>query len=416
MKILKISTIMIGSILMMLLGIVAWVWTQIQLPTNIDASKVAPRGDLVLSDFYVPPQTLPQDPGVLVRQEAMEGSAVLAEAAENIRIMYSSTEGLSGADRNVVSGTLYIPEGETPAGGWPLLVWSHGTVGIGDTCAPSYVGRGVRDSRYLNPWLKKGYAIAASDYQGLGTPGTHPYMDARTMAFNNLDLIRAVQSTNFPLNDKVVIAGQSQGATGALASASYAESYAPDVEIGGIIATGIPYFSYSVIWNLVSKSDPDEVSASLPLSLYMLVFAEMLDPDFKLEAIVSEEAQSVVTEIDQSCVFDFIEATQNADLSSSNTFVSSPDFELIKVFSRTNLPALGIKVPVFTGSGTEDQITPITMQRQFIADACEAGANISAKIYKGANHNEGLLQSTMDAKAFADRVLSGGDVEVTCTR
>lgn len=414
MKILKISAIAIGSILIVLVGFVAWVWSQIQLPADIDASHAVPRGDVVLSEFFVPPGNPPQDPGVLVRQKVLEGSAVLAEASENIGIMYSSTEGLSGAERNVVSGALYLPAGEPPEEGWPLLVWSHGTVGIGDRCAPSFAGRGERDPQYLNPWLEKGYAIAASDYQGLGTPGTHPYMDARTMAFNNLDLIRAVQSAEFPLSDKVVIAGQSQGATGALASASYAESYAPDIDIGGIIATGIPHFSYSIIWDLASKSDPDEVSASLPLSLYMLAFAEMLDPDFELDTIISDKAKPVVSEIDQTCVFDFIGASQNAGLSSSNTFVSRPDLELIKVFSRTNLPHIGIQIPVFAGSGTADKITPIAMQLAFIADACEAGANISAKTYSGANHNEGLLQSTLDAQSFADTVLSGGDIEVTC--
>ena len=294
------------------------------------------------------------------------------------------------------------------------MVWSHGTVGIGDRCTPSYAGRGERDPKYLNPWLELGYAIAASDYQGLGTPGTHPYMDARTMAFNNLDLVRAVQSGNFPLNDKVVIAGQSQGATGALATASYANSYAPEVDLGGIIATGIPHFSYNIIWDLAANADPDEVSASLPLSLYMLAFAEMLEPDFELEAIVSKKAEPVVSDIDQMCVFDFIKASQNAGLSSANTFLSRPDFALIKVFSRTSLPEMGIRTPVFAGSGTEDKITPISMQRQFVADACAAGANISAKTYDGANHNEALLQSTLDAQRFAEKVLSGGSPEVTC--
>ncbi len=414
MKLLKIASMAVFGLLLLLIATVVWAWTQIQVPTNIDASNATPRGDFSLSEFYVPPQNLPENPGVLIRQEALEGPAVLAEAGENIRIIYSSTEGLGGTDRNVVSGALYLPAGKPPEGGWPLLIWSHGTVGISDLCTPSYAGRGERDPKYLNPWLEQGYAIAASDYQGLGTPGTHPYMDARTMAFNNLDLIRTVQSADFPLSDRALIAGQSQGATGALASASYAGSYAPEVDLGGIIATGVPHFSYRVIWDLVTNLDPNEVSASLPLSLYMLAFAEMLDPDFELEAIVSDKARPVVSDIDQTCVFDLIEASQNAGLSSSNTFVNRPDFELIKVFSRTNLPEMDIQIPIFAGSGTDDKITPLAMQQEFIADACAAGANISAKTYPGANHNEGLLQSTLDAQRFADTVLSGGKVQVTC--
>lgn len=414
MKFVKIGSITIVGLLLLLLAIATWIWINIHVPENIEASARPSRGDTVLSDFYVPPATLPDTTGVLIRQEEMEGAPVLAKAGTNLRILYSSTEGLGGKARNAVSGALYLPEGDPPEGGWPLLIWSHGTVGIGDRCAPSYAGRGERDHSYLNPWLEQGYAIAASDYQGLGTPGTHPYMDARTMAFNNLDLIRAVHSADFPLSGKVVIAGQSQGATGALATASYAASYAADVELGGVIATGIPHFSSSVIWDLVSNSDPDAVSASLPLTLYMLTFTEMLDLDFRLEDILSDKAKPVVSGINDTCVFDFIETSQNAGLSSGNTFVSRSEFALLKVLSRTRLPDMGFQTPVFAGSGTTDKITPFSMQREFIADACAAGVRISASTYTGANHNEGLLQSISGAQHFAKTVLSGGSVQSTC--
>lgn len=415
MKIVKRGGITLTALSVVLLALAAWVWSNIHVPENVKESSAPSRGDTVLSDFYVPPATMPDDPGVLIRQEPIEGAPVLDGAGTNLRILYSSTEGLGGQAKNVISGALYLPKGDPPEGGWPLLVWSHGTVGIGDLCAPSYDGRGERDPKYLNPWLEKGYAIAASDYQGLGTPGTHPYMDARTMAFNNLDLIRALQSSDFPLSDKVVIAGQSQGATGALATASHAEAYAPDVNLGGVIATGIPHFSPSVIWDLVSNGDPDAVSASVPLTLYMLTFTEMLDPDFRLEGILSDKAKPVVSEINDTSVFDFIEASQIAGLSSGNTFESRPEFGLLKVFSRTDLPDMGFKTPVFAGSGTEDKITPFWMQQEFISDACAAGASISATTYDGANHNEGLLQSTQDAQKFADTILSGGSVETTCS-
>jgi len=105
---------------------------------------------------------------------------------------------------------------------------------------------------------------------------------------------------------------------GALATASYAAGYAPDVELGGVIATGITHFSWRVAWVLAANSDRDEVSASLPLplSLYMLTFAEMLDPEFRLDAIISDAARPVVEQINQGCIFEFMEATKNAELSS----------------------------------------------------------------------------------------------------
>ncbi|MFK7842509.1 MAG: lipase family protein [Sphingorhabdus sp.] len=400
----------------MVVGIAFWVSAKIYVPSELPEASAPPRGDVLLSEFYAQPSSLPQTAGVMVRQETLEGEATLASAGENLRIMYSSTEGLSGKGISVISGALFLPEGNPPEGGWPLLVWSHGTVGIGDVCAPSYSGRGERDRTYLNPWLEQGYAIVASDYQGLGVSGTHPYMDARTMAFNNLDLIRAVHSGDFPLSKKVVIAGQSQGATGAIATASYADEYAPEVDLAGVIATGIPHLSYGVVLDMVRNANPDEVSASLGLSLYMLTMTEMVDPEFKMEAILSDEAKSVIGDIGQVCVFDLISKTQNAGLTSRKAFKSRSEFPLIKAFSRMRVPDLGFDTPIFAGSGTADKITPFPMQQAFLADACSAGARIAAITYPDANHNQGLLQSSKDAQEFAATVMSGGEIENTCPR
>ena len=71
------------------------------------------------------------------------------------------------------TGTLFLPKGRAPRGGWPVISWAHGTSGLGDRCAPSVVGPALpqRDRPYLANWMRQGYAIVASDYAGLGTPG-----------------------------------------------------------------------------------------------------------------------------------------------------------------------------------------------------------------------------------------------------
>ena len=234
------------------------------------------------------------------------------------------------------------------------------------------------------------------------------------MAYNNLDLIRAVQSGDFPLSKKVVIAGQSQGATGAIATASYADEYAPELDLVGVIATGIPHLSYGVVLDMVRNSDPDEVSASLALSLYMLAMTEMIDPEFKMDTILSDDAKSVIGDIGQICVFDLISKTQSAELTSRKTFQSRSEFPLIKAFSRMQVPDLGFDTPIFAGSGTADKITPFAMQQAFLSDACSAGARIAATTYQNANHNQGLLQSTNEAQAFAETVMTGGEIENIC--
>lgn len=258
---------------------------------------------------------MPNVAGKMIRQEPLPPVQNIPGAAENIRLLYSSTDGIVDQGLIAVSGSLHLPEGDAPAGGWPLLIWSHGTVGIGDQCAPSWTVKSGRDLTYLTYWLNRGYAVAASDYQGLGTAGTHPYMAVRPMAYNNLDLVRAVQSAGYSVSDAVVVAGQSQGASAAISTAIFAPNYAPDIDLRAIIATGVPYFSDAVLKAMAASEDPDAVDPILALTVYGLTLTELVDPDFRLRDIVTDAAWPIVSQVGNACVWDFIDATMQAGLS-----------------------------------------------------------------------------------------------------
>ncbi len=69
------------------------------------------------------------------------------------------------------------PRGKPPKHGWPVVSWAHGTTGIADACAPSRDPKGPYTfyaAKQFGAWLKAGYAVANTDYEGLGTPGVHP--------------------------------------------------------------------------------------------------------------------------------------------------------------------------------------------------------------------------------------------------
>ncbi len=59
----------------------------------------------------------------------------LPSAAKNLLVLYQS-EDPKGAPV-AVSGTISIPKGKPPAGGWPVITWTHGTVGLAAVCGPS---------------------------------------------------------------------------------------------------------------------------------------------------------------------------------------------------------------------------------------------------------------------------------------
>ena len=59
------------------------------------------------------------------------GTDALKGASRNELLLYRST-GLAGEDI-VVSGSLALPKGKAPKGGWPLITYAHGTTGAADS-------------------------------------------------------------------------------------------------------------------------------------------------------------------------------------------------------------------------------------------------------------------------------------------
>src|SRR3984893_2417396 len=147
------------------------------------AANSAPllTGDGGTPAFYAWSGELDGQPGKILRQEP--GTVDLANASQSVRILYISTDGLDGKRKVAVSGVLYVPKGVAHKNGWPLIAWAHGTVGVADVCAPSFGGRSERDLTYLNFWLQQGYAIVATDYQGLGGRGCSRLGGQQTESF-----------------------------------------------------------------------------------------------------------------------------------------------------------------------------------------------------------------------------------------
>ena len=88
-------------------------------------------------------------------------------------------------------------------------------------------GRCSSDYAYplLQRWLKAGYAVVRTDYEGLGTPGAHPYLIGRSEGHSVLDAVRAARRLDTRLGKRVVISGHSQGGQPALWAASLAPKY-----------------------------------------------------------------------------------------------------------------------------------------------------------------------------------------------
>lgn len=384
--------------------------------TMKDASEwdSAILGDGGVSEFYVFDGELPEAPGRILRSEPLDKRQALSGAAKNIRILYSSTEGLEGSRITAVSGVLYLPQGDAPEGGWPLMAWTHGTVGIADICAPSWNGRQQQDMDYLNFWLGQGFAIVASDYQGLGTPGTHPYLGTRPAAYSNLDIIRAVQEADYPVSSGVVLIGQSQGAGAAVATASYAPQYASDVNIRGVVATGVPYFSPAALVALNESRPPDQPDPMLGYNFLAMTLAEQIEPDFSMREYVSDEAWPVASMVTNTCYAQIRERTVEEGLSYNQAFTKSPSEVLGRAFAQMGFPDMNIAAPIFLGTGSLDRDTPQRMQAAFMRDACAAGTVVEAHLYTDLDHRQVVPGSTGESLPFVQAAFAGDAIKGNC--
>lgn len=370
-------------------------------------------GDSYLSNFYVYEGNL-EVPGKLLRQEPLQPHQSNPGAARNIRLLYTSTDGIDGQDLLPVSGVLFLPEGTAPEGGWPLMAWTHGTVGIADICAPSWNGRQEQDRSHLKFWLKQGYAVVASDYQGLGTRGTHPYLATRPEAYSNLDIIRAVQSSGFPVSNSVVLFGQSQGAGAAFATAAYAPDYAPDVNIVGAVATGVPFFSPEALVVLQESRPPDRVDPLLGYNLLALSLVQRMNPEFKLADYVSDDVLPIAESVQNTCHKDIKEKVVAEKLTYNRVFKKQPTEHLVNAFSKMGYPTLTLGVPTFVGTGGKDKDTPPRMQAALVTRACKAGSTIKFKLYPNLDHRGVVPGSTKDTLPFVKAAFAGEKIEGNC--
>ncbi len=377
------------------------------------------QGDGRVSAFYSVQGNLPAQPGQLIRAEPLPPTLGLSEAAYQFRILYTSTDGVSGEGTVAVSGAVFVPKGLPPQGGWPVIAWAHGTEGVADVCAPSWAGRSYRDVRYLNTWLDQGFVIVATDYQGLGTPGPHPYQNTRPEAYSVLDSVRSilyspVNVENKLLANKVVIIGQSQGGGAAFSATGYAPTYAPDLNVLGTVATGMPNLTLSGL-TAPPTTDPNVVDPPLAYNFYLILMGQQYQPNLNGAEVVTPAALPLLEQARTECVYPLETDVSQLELTDAATLVPGGLAQaLTPIVQRIVYTTLKFKVPVFTGTGGKDVDVPTASQLALIANTCAAGSTLESHFYPDQDHNGTLNISLADSIPFVQKLLAGKQIVSTC--
>lgn len=327
----------------------------------------------------------------------------LNEAAQQYLIHYASVSGVDGKTSRQDTAAVFLPYGKTPEGGWPVVVWAHGTVGVANDCAPSLNVRTDRDKQYLNTWLSLGYAVVAPDYAGLGSAGLHHYLNARGEAWSILDGVRAAMKT-YPLRNELILVGQSQGAHAAFATAGYQPQYAPELNIRATVLTGTPYFDKNTtaadILPPVNGATQAKGDPKIPYIFYIYLSAADINGKLNATDYFQDTALPYLEKAQKLCINPLTQQTMEANLNAATTLKPAVESLLSSSIGSMLYPTLKISHPVFIGIGSNDINVPTAMQLRFADAVKRSGTQAEVHLYEGLDHSGTVNPSLRDSIPF----------------
>jgi len=350
-------------------------------------------------------------PGTLVTAHDLTESAALPSAARNERITYMS-ENVSG-EPILVSGTVAIPDAPAPSGGWPVISWAHGTTGVADACAPSAdtPNGPVHDtvelvSKTLDKWVGSGYVVVQTDYEGIGTPGGHPYMNGTSEANAVTDIVRAAGQVDENVGKDWFAVGHSQGGQAVVFTSAIGPDRAPELNLKGAVSIA-PGNGTGKIPQMVATGDP-LMAPGVPFVPIILLGVQAVDPTIVPEELLTDQAQPLLEAARTGCL-SAVRAVPPVPV--DQIFREGADLTpLAANLDRQELATVTPQVPMLFAQGTADALVSVASTTAAVDDFCSKGSEIEFQTYEGADHRGAIAASYDDAKDFATRMLAGDAV------
>jgi pimeloyl-ACP methyl ester carboxylesterase len=383
-------------------------------PGRPSGSAAAPAAapDVPPASFYRLPEPLPPGrPGALIRSLPIAGSPQVP-GSRAWAILYHS-HSPDGGDVPV-SGTVLAPPGPAPAGGRPVLAWGHGSSGLADRCAPSHFGFGAggafgpAGNVLLGQLLERGLVVAATDYQGLGTPG--PARAAIGLAAGHavLDAARAArQLTNAGASGRVLLAGHSEGGHAALWAAELAPAYAPELQVAGAAALA-PGADLAALVRLAGARPAGLASAAMYL---VVAWSDAYHLPPSALSVLLAAGRAAVARVRGSCIGDLAAGPPVAAVRPTDLLKVAPWPALLE----RNTPGhAATKVPLLVAQGSNDERVPSASNHSLAARLCRADDRVQLRPYPNVDHMGILDAAGDDLLAWLGNRLTGRPARSTC--
>lgn len=333
----------------------------------------------------------PKDAGNLLSSKAIANLdpvlAAVAGRADQITYRSFSLNGKAV----VVSGALLTPKGKAPVGGWPVVSWGHGSSGTNDKCAPSTVLN--QDGKidlygyggFLAELLKAGYAVVATDYEGLGTPGEHPYIIADSEARGMIDAVRAGGQADANLSKTWFAVGHSQGGQAAIAAGELSSSWGQGLEFEGTVGLA-PVTNVGAAYYYGSPGPVDR-------GFYLLALQGLRTqhPDLKYEDYLGEQALKLLPETQKECTFKIWQDFSANFGDKLNDFQFTPQspqaaLALQPLLDTQSVPRGHTPGPMLLLQGDQDPSIKTAVTTQAVRNARSGGTPAEFRLYPGKDH------------------------------
>ncbi|MGH3715056.1 MAG: lipase family protein [Micromonosporaceae bacterium] len=381
------------------------------------ATTATATSRVAAADFYTPPSPLPAGAdGDVIRHEPMNfynGSQATAQ-----RIMYLSRN--THGERIAVTGAILTPRSPWfGIGARPIIGYGVGTQGMGDQCAPSKIMGSFMEyeDTYLSGLLSRGYAIAVTDYEGLGTPGNHTYVNRASEAYALLNVVRAAQrlpAADLPDAGPVATFGYSQGGGASAAAVELAASYAPELKIKGGYAGAPPAELKAVGRSL----DGHYAAAFLG---YAVISLDTAYPELGIPALLNERGTQLFAEVAKECIAESLAKhafTRSETLTKDGRPVTAyMDEEPFN--SRVNEQRIGLRkpaVPTLVLHSSGDDIVPYEQGRQMARDWCARGATVQFTTLSTATHVGAIPETANHVFPWLEQRFAGIPAGGNCGR
>lgn len=346
------------------------------------SSAAAPDNGFVFTTTDVPDDQLP------------------SAAAAGTRLTYATRD--QRGRPAMATGIYWVPRGTPPAGGWPVVSWAHGTVGIADECAPTKHRLGDGVEAPVRAALDAGYAVTATDYAGLGSAGETDYLGGAAAAYSVIDMIRAARSVDAALGSSWVSVGHSQGGHAALHAAHRQPAYAPELPVKGAVAIA-PVSSLENLFGLFGPRIPG-LGALNVLSapfLYTLAGLDHSQPDLKIGDFLTDSGKRFLDRSRARCNGNVVAALRSVSPGSlvASSFTKDQKFrDALQAYAE--VPTAGYPAKVTIAHGMLDPILPYPLSRSLRSSMERDGTTVDLKTYARADHSsvvDGSLPDVMTA-------------------